>query len=95
MKASRAKVADGGTLKERPLFFRRFAEQVLSLIHILLLCVLGAAGWIIYNGVQDSMERKAGAALVAAMPESPADVYKRQERNSLLQETPPEMERVR
>ena len=39
---------------------------------VVLLCVLGAAGWIIYNGVQDSMERKAGAALVAAMPESPA-----------------------
>ena len=34
---------------------------------VVLLCVLGAAGWIIYNGVQDSMERKAGAALVAAM----------------------------
>lgn len=31
---------------------------------VVLLCVLGAAGWIIYNGVQDSMERKAGAALV-------------------------------
>ena len=28
---------------------------------VVLLCVLGAAGWIIYNGVQDSMERKAGA----------------------------------
>ena len=40
---------------------------------VVLLCVLGAAGWIIYNGVQDSMERKAGAALVAAMPESPAN----------------------
>ena len=39
---------------------------------VVLLCVLGAAGWIIYNGMQDSMERKAGAALVAAMPESPA-----------------------
>ena len=39
---------------------------------VVLLCVLGAAGWIIYNGVQDSMERKAGAALEAAMPESPA-----------------------
>ena len=25
---------------------------------VVLLCVLGAAGWIIYNGVQDSMERK-------------------------------------
>ena len=34
---------------------------------VVLLCVLGAAGWIIYNGMQDSMERKAGAALVAAM----------------------------
>lgn len=39
---------------------------------IVLLCILGAAGWIIYNGMQESMEKKAGAALVAAMPESPA-----------------------
>ena len=39
---------------------------------VVLLCILGAAGWIIYSGIQDSMERKAGAALVAAMPESPA-----------------------
>lgn len=39
---------------------------------IVLLCILGAAGWIIYSGMHDSMEKKAGAALVAAMPESPA-----------------------
>lgn len=39
---------------------------------VVLLCILGAAGWIIYSGMQDSMERKAGAALVAAMPESPS-----------------------
>lgn len=39
---------------------------------VALLCILGAAGWIIYNGVRDSTERKAGATLVAAMPESPA-----------------------
>ena len=25
---------------------------------VVLLCVLGAAGWIIYNGMQDSMESK-------------------------------------
>lgn len=25
---------------------------------VVLLCVLGAAGWIIYNGVQDSMEER-------------------------------------
>lgn len=39
---------------------------------IVLLCILGVAGWIIYSGMHDSMEKKAGAALVAAMPESPA-----------------------
>lgn len=39
---------------------------------IVLLCILGAAGWIIYSGMHDSMEKKAGAALIAAMPESPA-----------------------
>lgn len=39
---------------------------------VVLLCILGAAGWIIYGGIRDSMESKAGAALVAAMPESPA-----------------------
>lgn len=39
---------------------------------IVLLCILGAAGWIIYSGMQESMEKKAGAALVAAMPESPS-----------------------
>lgn len=39
---------------------------------LVLLCILGAAGWIIYSGMHDSMEKKAGAALVAAMPESPA-----------------------
>lgn len=39
---------------------------------VVLLCVLGVAGWIIYGGMQSSMEKKASAALVAAMPESPA-----------------------
>lgn len=33
---------------------------------IVLLCILGAAGWIIYSGMQESMEKKAGAALVAS-----------------------------
>lgn len=37
-----------------------------------LVCILGVAGWIIYSGMQDSMQKEAGAALVAAMPESPA-----------------------
>lgn len=39
---------------------------------VVLLCVMGVAGWIIYNGLQDSNEKEAGAVLVAAMPESSA-----------------------
>lgn len=39
---------------------------------VVLLCVMGVAGWIIYNGMQDSNEKEAGAVLVAAMPESSA-----------------------